>query len=219
MIETVLFIATSFLVGLSGALVPGPMLTVTISDSVQKGFKAGPLVVLGHFLVEIALIILILAGLGWLIGSTTAAFVIGTVGGLVLVFMGYRISSSSNPLTDSSSKEMLAQRYGPVLGGVITSISNPYFFIWWATIGCAFMFKGLELAGIFGLIGFLVGHWSADLSWYSTVSFFTSKGSKIMTDNHYKIIMRICGIFLIILGIYFVLTAQMDNLSSLLQIA
>ncbi len=219
MIETVLFIATSFLVGLSGALVPGPMLTVTISDSVQKGFKAGPLVVLGHFLVEIALIILILAGLGWLIGSTTAAFVIGTVGGLVLVFMGYRISSSSNPLTDSSSKEMLAQRYGPVLGGVITSISNPYFFIWWATIGCAFMFKGLELAGIFGLIGFLVGHWSADLSWYSAVSFFTSKGSKIMTDNHYKIIMRICGIFLIILGIYFVLTAQMDNLSSLLQIA
>lgn len=205
--------------GLSGALVPGPMLTVTISDSVQKGFKAGPLVVLGHFLVEIALIILILAGLGWLIGSTTAAFVIGTVGGLVLVFMGYRISSSSNPLTDSSSKEMLAQRYGPVLGGVITSISNPYFFIWWATIGCAFMFKGLELAGIFGLIGFLVGHWSADLSWYSAVSFFTSKGSKIMTDNHYKIIMRICGIFLIILGIYFVLTAQMDNLSSLLQIA
>ncbi|HEX7469086.1 MAG TPA: LysE family transporter, partial [Methanobacterium sp.] len=117
MIETVLFIATSFLVGLSGALVPGPMLTVTISDSVQKGFKAGPLVVLGHFLVEIALIILILAGLGWLIGSTTAAFVIGTVGGLVLVFMGYRISSSSNPLTDSSSKEMLAQKCGPVLGG------------------------------------------------------------------------------------------------------
>lgn len=215
MIETVLFTATSFAVGLSGALVPGPMLTITISDSVKKGFTAGPLVVLGHFLAEIALIILVLAGLGWLIGSTTAALIIGTVGGMVMVFIGYRISSSSNQLAEMSGKEMLAQRYGPVLGGVITSISNPYFFIWWATIGCAFMFKGLELAGIFGLIGFLVGHWSADLSWYSTVSFFTSKGSKIMTDDHYKIIMRVCGIFLIILGIYFVLTAQMDNLGSI----
>jgi threonine/homoserine/homoserine lactone efflux protein len=213
LIETVLFTATSFAVGLSGALVPGPMLTVTISDSVQKGFTAGPLVVLGHFLVEIALIILILAGLGWLIGSTYAALIIGTVGGLVLVFMGYRISSSSDQLTDVSSEEKLALKYGPILGGVITSISNPYFFIWWATIGGAFMLKGLELAGIFGLIMFLVGHWSADLSWYSAVSFFSSKGSKIMTDNHYKIIMRICGVFLIVLGIYFVLTAQIDNLT------
>jgi threonine/homoserine/homoserine lactone efflux protein len=215
LIETFLFTATSFAVGLSGALVPGPMLTVTISDSVKKGFTAGPLVVLGHFLTEIALIILILAGLGWFIGSTKAAFIIGTLGGLVLVFMGYSISSSSNQLADISGNEKLPMRYGPILGGVITSISNPYFFIWWATIGCAFMFKGLELAGIFGLICFLVGHWSADLSWYSAVSFFTSKGSKIMTDHHYKIIMRVCGIFLIILGIYFVLSAQMDNLSSL----
>ena len=222
--ETVLFAATSFLVGLSGSLVPGPMLTVTISDSLKKGFIAGPLVVLGHFIAEIALIILIMAGLNWFIGSNTAAFIIGALGGAMLIYLGYSISKSSihfpDPVVSTSPEEpsnsgYASKTYGSVLGGIITSISNPYFFIWWVTIGFAFMFQGLELAGIFGLLGFLLGHWSADLGWYSTVSFLTSRGSKIMTENHYKIIMKICGIFLGILGIYFILTA-VTNLNSLI---
>lgn len=208
--EVILFAATSFLVGLSGALVPGPMLTLTISDSLKRGFTAGPLVVLGHFITEIILIILLLAGLSWLIGSDKAAFIIGTLGGAMLIYLGYKISKSSIRFPDSHEefrKFGASKRYGSVLGGIVTSISNPYFFIWWATIGFAFMFQGVELAGIFGLLGFLLGHWSADLSWYSMVSFLSSRGSKIMTDAHYTIVMKFCGIFLVILGIYFVLTA------------
>jgi threonine/homoserine/homoserine lactone efflux protein len=206
LIETVLFTLTSFGVGLSGALVPGPMLTVTISDSVKKGFIAGPMVVLGHILVEIAMMIIILAGLGQIIGSQTAAFIIGTFGGLVLMLMGYNISRSKDTLSSIKTEENGIQKYGSLLKGIITSISNPYFFIWWATIGLAFMFKGLELAGIFGLLGFSIGHWSADLSWYSTVSFFSSRGSKFMSDRTYKIAMLVCGAFLVMLGIYFIIS-------------
>ncbi len=208
LLEIILFTATSFAVGLSGALVPGPMLTVTISDSLKKGFLAGPLVVLGHFMAELTLIIIIFAGLGWFIGSSTAVFVIGTLGGLMMVILGYRILGSSNSLKELKSNKVSSKGYGSVLSGILTSISNPFFFIWWATIGWAFMFKGLELAGIFGVLGFLVGHWASDISWFSMVSFFTSRGSKIMTDKHYKIMMNASGIFLMILGIYFLLNAQ-----------
>ncbi len=177
--EVILFIVLSFVVGLSGAMVPGPMLTITISDSVRRGFITGPLVVLGHLLVEILLIILILAGFSWLINSNTAAMIIGTMGGLMLVFMGYKTSKSPNSLQlNFSNEDTLINKYGSVFKGVITSISNPYFFIWWATIGWASMFKGLEIAGFIGLIGFLAGHWSADLSWYSMVSFLQAKGQK-----------------------------------------
>jgi len=206
LIEILLFALTSFGVGLSGALVPGPMLTVTISDSVKKGFKAGPLIILGHFMAELALMVAILCGLSWIIGSQTAAFIIGTLGGAVLIFMGYSISKSKDTLSDLHLNENKSQRYGSVFGGILTSISNPFFFIWWSTVGCAFMFKGLELAGIVGLLGFVIGHWSADLSWYSLISYFSSKGSRIMTDEIYKTVMIICGIFLIILGMYFIIS-------------
>lgn len=206
MIETLLFALTSFGVGLSGALVPGPMLTVTISDSVKKGFKAGPLVILGHFITEFAIMIAILAGLGWILGSQTAVFIIGVFGGLVLILMGYNISKQDKTLSDIKNIDYESQKYGSVMGGIITSITNPFFYVWWATIGCAFMFKGLELAGIVGLLGFIIGHWSADFSWFSIVSFFSSRGSKIMNDRTYKAVMMVCGIFLILLGAYFILS-------------
>ncbi|MEN6573934.1 LysE family transporter [Methanobacterium aggregans] len=203
----ILFAATSFVVGLSGAIVPGPMLTVTISDSMKKGFKAGPMVVSGHIIAEIILIVLIFAGLGWLIGSSTASFIIGTLGGIMLILMGYNITRSSQPVSEVSDYGEV-KRYGPVIKGFMTSVSNPYFFIWWATVGCAFMFKGLELAGAVGVLGFIIGHWASDLGWFSTVSFLTSRGSGIMNEKHYKIIMTICGAFLIVLGVYFILSAQ-----------
>ena len=142
--EVILFIVLSFVVGLSGAMVPGPMLTITISDSVRRGFITGPLVVLGHLLVEILLIILILAGFSWLINSNTAAMIIGTMGGLMLVFMGYKLRNLQIAFNLIFQMRISDNKYGYVFKGVITSISNPYFFIWWATIGWASMFKGLR---------------------------------------------------------------------------
>ncbi len=105
MIEIILFIIISFAAGLSGAIVPGPMLTITISDSVKKGFITGLLVVLGH----------LLAGFSWLIGSNTAAMIIGTLGGIILVFIGYNTSKSPNILRNDLSKgNMLTHRYGSI---------------------------------------------------------------------------------------------------------
>jgi threonine/homoserine/homoserine lactone efflux protein len=210
MVEVILFAVSSFLVGLSGALVPGPMLTVTLSNSLKKGPMAGPMVVAGHMIAEIAILLLLVLGLGWLIGSSTANLLIGTIGGLVLVYMGYRISQSSPPSLQEPVKA--TDKYGSVLGGILSSISNPYFFIWWVTIGWAFVLKGLEFAGLAGILGFMVGHWAADLGFYSLVSFFTSKGSKIITQKYYKTLMHGCGIFMIGLGIYFVFSAQIRAL-------
>jgi threonine/homoserine/homoserine lactone efflux protein len=208
-IEVILFAATSFWVGLSGALVPGPMLTVTISDSLNRGFRAGPLVVLGHVIVESCLIFILILGLGWLIRSDKAAMVIGSVGGLMLIYLGYRIARSPSPSQIPGDGKPVQKR-GSVLSGIITSISNPYFFIWWATIGWAFMLKGIELAGVAGILGFLVGHWTSDLSWYSLVSFFSSKGRHMLLGKRYKILLIICGIFLITLGGYFIYTAILN---------
>ncbi len=206
MIEIVLFALTSFGVGLSGALVPGPMFTVTVSDSVKKGFSAGPRVVLGHIMTEILMIIVIMAGLGQILGSQTAAFIIGIFGGMVLIFMGYKTSRSNTPLSSIKTEEKRIQKYGSFLKGVITSISNPYFFIWWGTIGLAFLFKGLALAGIIGILAFSIGHWLADLSWFSVVSFASSRGSKFISDKAYNAVMAACGLFLIMLGSYFIIS-------------
>ncbi|MCC7560742.1 MAG: LysE family translocator [Methanobacterium sp.] len=202
-LEIILFATASFWVGLSGAMVPGPMLTVTISDSLRKGSQAGPLVVLGHVIAEISLIILLVLGLGWVIGSQTITMVIGGIGGVMLIYIGYSIARSPVPEEIPGDGKPIEKR-GSVLSGVITSVTNPYFYLWWATVGWAFMLKGIELAGIIGVLSFLVGHWGADLSWYSLVSFFTSKGRHVLPGKRYRIMMIICGVFLGLLGVYFI---------------
>jgi len=229
MIELILFTITSFLVGLSGALVPGPMLTVTISDSLKKGFIAGPLVTSGHIFTEIIMVLLLLFGLGWLIGSSTASFIIGLVGGIVLVFMGLQIFKDTPQLKNSSGKKennpendlIIKERdlteitphdenfgkFRSILNGSLTSLSNPFFFIWWATIGGAFIFKGMALAGVLGILAFLLGHWSSDLAWFSTVSFFSSKSSALMHTKNYNILMRLCGGFMACVGGYFIVNS------------
>jgi threonine/homoserine/homoserine lactone efflux protein len=202
-IEVILFAAASFWVGLSGAMVPGPMLTVTISDSLKKGSRAGPLVVLGHVIAETILILLLVRGLGWAIGSKQVTMFIGGIGGLMLIYIGYTIARSPIPTEIPGDGEPVEKR-GSVLSGIVTSVTNPYFYIWWATVGWAFMLKGIELAGIIGVFSFLLGHWGADLSWYSVVSFFTSKGRHVLPGKRYKIMMIICGVFLVFLGVYFI---------------
>ena len=142
-IEVILFAAASFWVGVSGAMVPGPMLTVTISDSLKRGSRAGPLVVLGHIIAETALIILLVLGLGWIIGSQWMTMIIGGVGGVMLIYIGYSSARSPVPEEIPGDGEPIEKR-GSILSGIITSVTNPYFYLWWATVGWAFMLKGIE---------------------------------------------------------------------------
>jgi len=53
---------SAFLIGFSGAMMPGPMLGITIEGSLKKGYIAGPLVVLGHGLLELVLILVMALG-------------------------------------------------------------------------------------------------------------------------------------------------------------
>ena len=67
---------SSFIVGLSGAMMPGPLLAVTIRHASVRGFSAAPLLVLGHAILEAALVCLLLFGLTDDTPDTTARFML-----------------------------------------------------------------------------------------------------------------------------------------------
>jgi len=198
--------ASSLMVCFSGALMPGPLLTVIISQSAQRGFWQGPLLVLGHAIAELAIVLALTAGLGRLLKRKAVAGLIGLLGGAFLLWMGLDIARSAWWGTVSlnlTSAERSGTQVGPVVAGALVSISNPYWVLWWATVGVSYVALALR-QGSLGLASFYVGHILADLSWYSLVAFVITAGRSLLNQPVYRGILLICSFFLITLSIYFI---------------
>jgi len=195
---------TSLIMGFSGAILPGPLLTVTINESLRRGAKAGPLIVSGHALLELALVSAVVLGLGSVIAQPAVKGTIGIVGGLFLLWMAYGIlrEALGNAALSLKGQEGV-KRLDPVVAGIIVSASNPYWSIWWATAGAS----SLMLAATNGLAGaasFYLGHILSDFLWYTLVAAAVAGGKKLFTPVVYRLVLGVCGFFLLGLAGYFV---------------
>ena len=197
---------SSFLIALSGALVPGPLFTLTVSESARRGASTGPLIILGHGILEVLIVALVLAGLSPFLGHETTRHVISLVGGCMLILMGILLLRDIPKARLDQPGEKKGTGMNLIVTGILGSITNPYWVIWWATIGLGYLVSSLQY-GITGVIIFFLGHISADLAWYSLVSYAVSKGKKIMGEKGYRAVLLFCGIFLIFFGGWFITAA------------
>jgi threonine/homoserine/homoserine lactone efflux protein len=187
-----------FLIGFTGALAPGPTLVATINASLAGDWKAGLKVSLGHIVIETAIFFLIILGLASLAAPYTIA--IAVVGGIALIVFGIMTISGSRSASLSTSPAQAPS--SPYMAGLLTSAANPYFWLWWLSVGSALLIQALA-GGLLLAIVFMIGHWGADVSWYVFVSTGVAKGRRILSESTYHHVMAACGIFLVLFGMYY----------------
>lgn len=182
---------SSMLVALSGAVMPGPVFTAVVSESTRRGASAGPLFMSGHALLELALVFAIIYGLGPFLALRQVFMATALAGGIIMLCMGISIFIAIPRLEpDFSARE---KQYGKVLlTAMILSLSNPYWTVWWVTIGLGFLQKSM-LYGIAGGLSFYFGHIAGDFLWYSMVSFGVAKGRKFLDTFRYRILIGVCA--------------------------
>jgi len=209
MIAMALIFGGSFTLALSGALMPGPLLTVTIAESVRRGFRAGPLLMAGHAVLELLLVLAVIKGLGPYLISPLIIVIIAVIGGAVLVWMGVDMIRTAGNLSLEGETSGASSRNmpHPFLMGILASISNPYWTIWWVTIGMAYLMAAIKF-GYAGVMVFFLGHISADFAWYSVVSYGISRGKRLLKDRSYQMMIRVCGLFLLGFGGWFLLSTK-----------
>jgi threonine/homoserine/homoserine lactone efflux protein len=196
----------SFMLALSGVLMPGPLLTITISESMRRGFITGPLLILGHGLLEVGLIVAVVNGLGTFLKKDLVMGTVAIIGSVILFWMGWGMMKKAKRTHFSLKEQSIegVKTLHPVLSGILVSLSNPYWTIWWATIGLGYMMTAME-RGLMGLVAFFIGHISADLLWFSLVSYGVSTGRRVVSDKLYQRIIGACGFFLILFGVWFLM--------------
>jgi len=187
-----------FLIGLTGALAPGPTLVATINASLAGNWTAGLKVSLGHIVIETAIFFLIILGLASIATPYTTA--IAVIGGIALIIFGIMTISGSRAASLIPAPPLVAA--SPYMAGFLTSAANPYFWIWWLSVGSALLISSLE-GGLLLAIVFMIGHWAADTGWFTFVSTSVARGKTILSDTTYHRIMAACGAFLLIFGLYY----------------
>ncbi len=197
---------TSFGVGFSGAAAPGPLLAFTIRESVRSGFRAGPLVSAGHVLLELPLVVGLVWGLGGFLNRDPVVAGISLAGGALLLWMGGGLVLRPGRHLSEADREGVGASgvRRMVFGGVVISLANPFWTIWWATIGLGFLAWAQE-SGKAGVGAFYVGHALADFAWYTFVAVAVASSGRVMGPRLYRGLLMGCGLFLVGLGVWFLM--------------
>jgi threonine/homoserine/homoserine lactone efflux protein len=208
-------VGLGFFTGLSGAMIPGPMLAFVVSDTLKKGMVAGPLTVLGHITVEFCLILTMVL-LGFEVMGGYLARVgpwIYTIGGIALVLISWAILKEARGAHSRRTQGDIVAGAGmrsakgaynsSIYGGVLFTAFNPSFIPWWVGIGYLLLLQGFESLALTGIVLVSLGHFLSDLAWYSFVSYSFARGKNFFVGKRYEVIMLVLALFVIALGIFF----------------
>jgi len=206
------YLFKAVLLSLSGVMAPGPITAATLAAGSRRR-HAGLMIALGHAAIEVPLICLLAAGVAEFLQTRQAIIgtVVGTAGGLFLVWMGAQglldlRRHGDCPDSRGEARENGTLPFGPLGMGVGLTVANPYFLMWWATVGLAFVTQGIEL-GAWALGLFVVCHWLCDLVWLEILSIASFKGADLLGAGRAKTILAVCALVLLVFGLKFLYDA------------
>jgi len=193
-------LASVFVISLSGALMPGPMFATVLAKSCKSPW-AGAQVSLGHAVIELPLILLIYFGGAAFFDQAFVKFILGVAGGGMIIWMGIGMFRARAAIAASQTDT----RYNAFTAGILLSAGNPFFILWWATVGALLVLRAAEF-GAGGLWALILTHWSTDLIWLSIVSGLVYKTHRLWALAFQEAVFVGCSLLLIGFGGWFVLS-------------
>ena len=198
------FAIVVIVISASGVLSPGPLFTANIFYGLKGGAKAGLKMAYGHTLVELPLVLLL--GLGAFSLETIPEFrtyiaIIGALG--LFVFAGIQLKQ----IFKNSLETINEPKHGPFLAGILFSAFNPFFIIWWLTIGFKLISDSLIFWSFWGILIMFLLHIWMDYVWLSSTALVSSRISKILSNRNFKVLVVGLSVVLVYFGITFLIDA------------
>jgi len=187
-------------ISLSGVMMPGPMFAMTVAKSYRSPW-AGTQIAIGHAVIEVPLILLIYFGFARFFENTTVQIVLSILGGAMIIWLGIGMFRARAEVVHQGRD----LPYGAITGGIILSALNPFFLLWWATVGSMLLMKVVDY-GTGGLVAFTVVHWSCDLLWLSIVAVLIYKTQALWGKRFQEWLFIACSLVLVGFGGWFIVS-------------
>ncbi len=188
------------LVSFSGVMLPGPMFAVALAKSFKSPWT-GLQMSIGHAIVEVPIILVIYYGFARFFQNPYVSFGLSVAGGCMIIWLGISLFRVRRDIAQKG-KDI---PYNALVAGILLSLLNPFFILWWATIGSMLLMKFLELTSL-GLTIFIIVHWLCDLAWLSFVSFVGYRTRNLWGQRVHETIFAGCSLLLVGFGGWFVLS-------------
>ena len=193
-------LASVVVISFSGVMMPGPMFAVTLAKSYKSPW-AGAYIALGHAVIEVPLILLIYFGVAQFFQNSVVQLVLSVVGGGMIIWMGISMFRARAEVVHKGRD----LPYSAFTAGILMSGLNPFFLLWWATIGSMLIMKFLVF-GTMGLFVFIIAHWLCDLLWLTFVSVTVYKTHSLWGVKIQEWMFIACSLLLAVFGIWFIVS-------------
>lgn len=192
-------------VSASGVLSPGPLFFANMLYGTKHGARAGLKVACGHTVIELPLVILLAAGLFASAAVSQYANVIGLVGGIGI--LGFAAMQIVGVVKKNQNRPVDGKR-GPFIAGIALTALNPFFLVWWFTVGLKLISDSAAF-GLGGGIALLFGlHIWMDYAWLAATAYLASKGSSVIKSKYYPLLLLALAAALAYYGVYFIINAS-----------
>ena len=205
MIQIIEFAILVIIISASGVMSPGPLFAANITYGLREGVKAGIKIAIGHSIVELPLVILLAIGVFSLEIFPEFRTIISIFGAITLFgFAGIQITTVLKKKKNILNKP----KQGPIVTGILLSALNPFFIVWWLTIGFKLISDAMLIWAFAGILIVFVLHIWMDFAWLGITAFLASKSKGIISNTNYKVIILGLSATLIYFGIVFLIDAM-----------
>jgi threonine/homoserine/homoserine lactone efflux protein len=205
---TLEFLATVVILSISGVLGPGPLFVSSTLRATKLGWMAGVQSSIGHTIVEAPLVLGLAIGLSTFFTPSTAK-IIGIPSGIVLIgfaVLQLRQAASKRDLTPTGEISQGSNKRSGILLGVLFTGANPFFLVWWLTIGSSLIIQAVALGALAGVLLMYAAHIWMDYAWLGGTAYLANRG-KLFLGKWYRGLLVLFGVAMGYFGIVFILTA------------
>jgi len=202
-------IATAVVLGTTSGLSPGPLLTLVIAESLQRGFRSGAAVAVAPIVTD-APIVLLMVLLAHLLSSVN--YVIGMLyiaGSAYLAYLSVEIFKTRGMDVDTASGVRAS-----FMKGVTANLLNPSPYIFWLTVGAPLLLQAKEIS-VTVVAVFLGTFYLLLVGMKMLLAVLIGKNRHMLKGRHYIAVMRFMGFLLLLFAAVFIKAGIEELLESI----